>query len=174
MPRSKHRRKAGGKSVRHPGRRHTSPYRPTKAEQTSKAFSTIYKSPFHSAHPNGQSPETDAAAYLLDILEGHGFDPFCGGKLRQISGVEAREDFLRPIEDVDTYTPEMAETALAILVACGLAEIDGEHIRIPAKFWPQTEGLVQRRHERASLCPSEIADAVGFGLRPRAKETLDV
>lgn len=139
MPRSKHRRKAGGKSVRHPGRRNTNPYRPTKEEQTSKDFSKIYKSPFHSAHSNGQSQETDAAAYLLDILEEHGFDPSGGGKLREISRVGVWEDFLRPIEDGDIYTPEMAETALATLVAKGLAEIDGEHIRIPATFWPRTD-----------------------------------
>src|SRR6195952_3054885 len=69
MPRSKHRRKKGGKAIKRPG--HGKPPRemPLPADTIAfMRFGEIYRVPFHAAWPDHQ------AGYMVDLVSDAGFD----------------------------------------------------------------------------------------------------
>jgi hypothetical protein len=131
MPFSKHRRKPGGKSVRHPGRgkQGKPPPPPDTPEMLRwRRFADGYTRPFHAKHGNG-SP----LSYLLDVIAYKAFDPAGVGTLRPVNKAEAFREFT-DFEDPG-HEPEGAEPALASLQAEGMIEVNGDEIRVPARFW---------------------------------------
>jgi hypothetical protein len=129
MPVSKHRRKPGGKSVRHPGRRKvvTIPLLPPDMQAWQK-FRAAYTAPFFAA-TEGQ----DDAHYALDIITEHAWqykDP-----PKAVSKATVLREMAEPIEDYHPgRTAEEAERALALLVEHGMVEMAGDQITIPVRF----------------------------------------
>ena len=76
MPISKHRRKLGGKSVRHPGRGGRRGY----GDGPWERFERAYTAPFFARH-GMDSP----LSYLLETIAGEAFDSNDGGTLRPVS-----------------------------------------------------------------------------------------
>jgi hypothetical protein len=125
MPFSKHRRKPGGKSVRHPGRG-----KQDKALTRWRRFTDGYTRPFHAKH--GIEDPLDAG-YLLAFVADEAFDPSGDGALRPVSRTEAFRqftDFEEPGHEIND-----AEAALAFLEEEGMVEVEGDEIRVPARFW---------------------------------------
>ena len=119
MPPSKHRRKAGGKSVKHPGRgKPPREWPPSAAMLAWRTFSDAYCRPFHQQWPGHPAGE------LLDIVSAGLFD----ADTRTFYTADKAEifaEFLEPFEEEDgtsvTRTPEQAEAALAFLVEQAMA-----------------------------------------------------
>jgi hypothetical protein len=138
MPFSKHRRKPGGKSVRHPERRKlgTQPLEmladtPEKARW--RRFAEGYTVPFH-AKRDGEPLD---ASRLLEIIAAEAFetfDPATDEALWLVSKVEA----FRLFTDCEEpgHEVEDAEAALRFLEQEGMVEVEGGDIRVPACFWP--------------------------------------
>lgn len=112
MPTSKHRRKAGGKSVKHPGRgKPPREWPPSPAMLAWRTFSDAYCRPFHQQWPGHPACE------LLDIVSAGLFDADTR-TLHTANKAEMFLTFLQPLEDEDgspvIRTPEQAEAALAL------------------------------------------------------------
>ena len=132
MPISKHRRKSGGKSVRHPGRGGRRGY----GDGPWERFAHAYTAPFFARH-GMDSP----LSYLLETIAGEAFDSNDGGTLRPVSKADVFCQFMSPsIAEDGSELPgpdaEAAEAALRFLQAEGLVEVAGGELRVPARFWP--------------------------------------
>jgi hypothetical protein len=150
MPFSKHRRKAGGKSVRHPGRS-TAPKTeeiqiPDKGWQLIEAiendpgsalyqrFKHGYAGPFHEKY-DFEGPHDSSS--LLDIITENAFDATGSGTLLPVSKAALLLEYLVERDDLDAaHANAEAEAALAFLQAEGMVELTGDEIRVPARFWP--------------------------------------
>ncbi len=133
MPRSKHRRKAGGKAVKRPG--HGKPPRemPLSANVIAfRRFSEIYGAPFHVAGPAHQ-----AAHFMLDLVADAGFNSFTR-TFNAISKDALFADFMEPLEEEDgsplAFTLDQAAAALAFLVEQDMVVVDGDQVLIPPRF----------------------------------------
>src|ERR1700760_2088968 len=126
MPVSKHRRKPGGKSVRHSGRG-KAPARPLLPPDVEawRKFREGYAAPFFAA-TEGQDDAHDA----LDIITEHAWqykDP-----PKAVSKATVLCEMAEPIDDYHPgRTAEETERALALLVEHGMIEVDGDQITIP-------------------------------------------
>ena len=132
MPQSKHRRKAGGRSVKHPGR--GKPPRelpPSPAMPAWRTFSNAYCRPFHQQWPDHPAGE------LLDIVSADLFDPDTR-TFHTANKTEVFTEFLEPFEEEDgtsiTRTPAQAEAALAFLVEQAMVVVEDERIAIHPRF----------------------------------------
>src|SRR4051794_3153811 len=123
MPRSKHRRKPGGKSVRRPGR--GKPERVSPMTANDRVFARIgevFSGPFHRQWRDGAR----GAGFMLDLVSDAIFDvhtPAIGtaGKAAIFAA------YLGPFEDdeenADDLTPEGAEAAISFLVEQRMVEV---------------------------------------------------
>ena len=132
MPRSKHRHKAGGKSVARPGQRQTVRVRPVSAAEAAwDKFGDAYYGPFHKRWPNHE------AGYLLDIISD---DVFNAGtaSFRSASKKAVFDRFLEPLSDfdgsVEILSPAQADAALAFLIQEEMIVIDGDAISVHPRF----------------------------------------
>ena len=110
MPQSKHRRKAGGKSVKHPGRGKASrELPPSPAMLAWRTFSNAYCRPFHRQWPGHPAGE------LLDIVSAGLFDADMR-IFHTVNKVEIFTAFLQPFEEEDgtsvTRTPARLQRPL--------------------------------------------------------------
>ena len=152
MPRSKHRRKPGGKAVKHPGRGKL-PSVSSGADPDIDLwyrFEAKYIASFHERFPN----DPLGAGYMLGLIADLAFVPAEGGRLVPASKAEVFREFMLPI-DYDPSalegeplppkheTPESAEAALAFLVEHSMVVVTGDDIIVPAQFWsgPQAETI---------------------------------
>jgi len=129
MPVSKHRRKPGGKSVRHPGRGKGGSAGTLPLEmQAWRRFRDDYTAPFFAA-TEGQTDAHD----VLDMIAEHAWQ--YNAPLKVVSKAEVLRKMAEPIEDLyPGRTAEETERALAFLVEQGMVEVEGDQITIPARF----------------------------------------
>ena len=129
MPVSKHRRKPGGRSVRHPGRgKGGSAGTLPREMQAWRRFRDGYTTPFFAA-TEGHTVAHD----VLDIIADHAWQ--YSAPLKVVSKAEVLRTMAQPIEDLHPgRTTEETERALAFLVAQGMVEVEGDQITIPARF----------------------------------------
>jgi hypothetical protein len=128
MPVSKHRRKSGGKSVRHPGRGKAfkkSP--PTAKELAWRVFNTRWRSQFLT-----EFPEREDVGMMMDIITDQVW--LGDGNFGPASKEKAIEEFIKPFEDEPPKTREDAERALAFLAERGMLDVEGGQITVPARF----------------------------------------
>jgi hypothetical protein len=132
MPVSKHRRKPGGKSMRHPGKRKTPAIPPWLPEtQAWRRFRNGYTVPFFAA-TEGHEGHTEAHD-VLGIIAEHAWQ--YNAPLKAVSKAEILREMAEPIEDLyPGQTTEQTERALAFLVEQGMVEIEGDEITVPARF----------------------------------------
>src|SRR5271166_2825935 len=145
MPRSKHRRKPGGKAVKHPGRVRGKLLRmPSEMEAEIdlwQRFEAGYTVPFHENFPDDPLD----AGYMLDLISDAAFVPVGSGVLQPVSRVDVFRQFTRPLdEDLSPRegdpppkheAPESAEAALTFLVGQGMVVVADDEITVPARFW---------------------------------------
>lgn len=135
MPKSKHRRKAGGKSMQHPGRSrlHGSPPSVTALDGNLDRYFDAYLGPFHQqAHP-----ECEFADELLDAVSDATFDPHTPA-FHTASKAELFQTFVSRIEMKDgnriSRTLEEAEAALHYLVEKEMVVVDGDAVSTHPRF----------------------------------------
>ena len=135
MPVSKHRRKRGRKSVRHPGRARAPAARLDYGSGAHKAFAERYTVPFFAAHGADHF-----AAEMLDIISDEAFVLADDAPtLEPVSKAAVFRKFLEPVPVDDDSPPKqpapgLAEAALSFLSEQGLVEVDGDRIIVPAHF----------------------------------------
>jgi hypothetical protein len=133
MPRSKHRRKAGGKAIKRPG--HGKPPRemPLSADTIAfMRFGEIYRVPFHAAWPDHQ------AGYMVDLVSDAGFDSITR-TFHAVSRDKLFAEFMEPLEEEEdgspvAFTLDEATAALAFLVEQDMVVVDGDQVLIPPRF----------------------------------------
>jgi hypothetical protein len=133
MPKSKHRRKAGGKSIKHPGR--VRQLRERAERSAERQFIERYGHAFYRQFPN----ET-AAGFMVDLLSDT--VQFNGEVVesKPIAKAELFRRFVDPAgvpdtdDEIEVYTLETAETALAFLGEHGMAEVSGDEVAVPDRF----------------------------------------
>jgi hypothetical protein len=134
MPKSKHRRKPGGKSIMHPGRGKQSKLLIAE-RRAERQFIERYRSEFPREFPN------EPAGLMLDLLSCT--VQFNGevAEFQPIAKAELFRQFVEPVDlppdiddEIEVYTLETAETALAFLVEHGMAEVSGDEVSIPDRF----------------------------------------
>jgi hypothetical protein len=132
MPKSKHRRKAGGKSIAHPGRGR--PFKSFESPETRafEQFTEGYTRPFLQRFPNEED-----ASYLLDLISDAAFTFYNGTTaFRPVTKADMVREFMEPIRGEPANTPEKAETALTFLVQQGMVEVADDQIIVPTRFIP--------------------------------------
>jgi hypothetical protein len=112
MPRSKHRRKPGGKAVHHPGRGKTRELPLSPEDVVWRRFVDSYTRPFH---------------------EKHGDRATDGGRLQPVSKAAVFREFMAPLDLEEEIAARDPEVALAFLVERGMVEVAGD--TVPACFW---------------------------------------
>jgi hypothetical protein len=134
MPRSKHRHKAGGKSVTRPGQRRPVKAPPVPAGQAAwDKFGEVYYGPFHKRWPGHD------AGYMLDIIAEDIFDEDTAS-FRATSKKAVFDTFLEPVPDFDGSpdpsppSSDQAEPALNFLLQEEMIVIDGDAISIHPRF----------------------------------------
>jgi hypothetical protein len=104
-----------------------------------RRFTAGYTGPFYAKH--GTDAPLDSGS-LLDTISDLAFDPTGGGALIPVSKAEAFSEY-RPAALADACrerTEAEAEAALAFLQAEGMVEVEGDEIRVPARFWLEPSG----------------------------------
>jgi hypothetical protein len=144
MPRSKHKRKAGGKSVRTPGRSPARQRRSITVADISNRYFAVYLDAFYQqAHP-----ECDYADELLDIVSYATFD-IRMGRFHSVSKADLFQTFVDPVELPDgsqhVRTLEEAEAALQYLAEREMVVVDGDVVSAHPRF-----AYLANTHERAS------------------------
>ena len=158
MPRSKHRRKPGGKAVKHPGRGKPPRASPPDPEtELWRRFETQYTAPFDERFPD----DPLGAGYMLSMSSDLAFVPAEGGQLVPASKAEVFREFMEPVDFVPPggetpppkhETPESAEAALAFLVEQGMVLVTGDEITVPARFWTGTQAdAAEQPHDSTTL-----------------------
>ena len=136
MPRSKHRRKPGGKAIKNPGRGRTLVLRPEPESPEVAAYSRIqrpFKGAFYEAFPN--DAEEHDVEFLADCIVSVMFPR---GELtpQPASKQAVFADFTEPFDDTDMpefgkpHTVEMAELGLAQLVERRLVVVEDDQITL--------------------------------------------
>lgn len=125
MPRSKHRRKPGGKSVRHPGRGRAFKPPPLDAETLAwRRMRHAVAEPFYQQIDNDDGRTGEMLDLVLEEL----------WQRPVASRAELTGAFLTPAQAVDgtdiSNTPEHAETAWAILVAHEIVVLSGDSVTV--------------------------------------------
>ena len=136
MPRSKHRHKAGGKSVARPGQRRSIRMPPVSASEAAwKKFRDAYLRPFHKRWPDADHDP----GYMLDIIADDIFDADTAA-FRPASKKSVFDRFLEPLEDFDgspdpsPLSPDQAEPALTFLIQEEMIVVDGDVIAVHPRF----------------------------------------
>jgi hypothetical protein len=104
-------------------------------------FTAGYTGPFYAKH--GTDAPLDSGS-LLDTISDLAFDPTGGGALIPVSKAEAFSEYrpaaLTLTEAREQWTEAEAEAALAFLQEEGMVEVEGDEIRVPARFWLEPAG----------------------------------
>ena len=132
MPRSKHRRKPGGKAVAHPGRGKTRELPRSPEDVLWHRFVDGYTRPFHEKY--GDSA-VSGAGDMLDLIEEGAFVATGSGRLQPVSKAAVFREFMAPLDLEEEIAARDAEVALAFLVDQGMVEVAGDTITVPACFW---------------------------------------
>jgi hypothetical protein len=132
MPRSKHRRKPGGKAVPHPGRGKTRELPPSPEDVLWRRFVDGYTRPFHEKYGDSAA---GGAGYMLDLIEEGTFVAAGGGSLKPVSKTAVFREFMVSLDPEDEIPARDADVALAFLVEQGMVEVAGDEITVPARFW---------------------------------------
>jgi hypothetical protein len=133
MPRSKHRRKPGGKAVAHPGRGKTRELPLSPEDVLWRRFVDGYTRPFHEKYGDSAA---GSAGDMLDLIEEGAFVATGSGRLQPVSKAAVFREFMAPLDlDEDDVPARDAEAALAFLVEQGMVEVAGDTITVPASFW---------------------------------------
>jgi hypothetical protein len=132
MPRSKHRRKPGGKAVAHPGRGKTRELPRSPEDVLWHRFVDGYTRPFHEKY--GDSAP-GSAGDMLDLIEEGSFVATGGGRLQPVSKAAVFREFMVPLDLEDDMPVRDPEAALAFLVEQGMVEVASDTITVPASFW---------------------------------------
>jgi hypothetical protein len=133
MPRSKHRRKPGGKAVAHPGRGKTRELPRSPEDVLWHRFVDGYTRPFYEKY--GDSA-VGGAGDMLDLIEEGAFVATGSGRLQPVSKIAVFREFMVPLDLVEDEMPARdPEVALAFLVEQGMVEVAGDEITVPASFW---------------------------------------
>ena len=101
-------------------------------------FTAGYTGPFYAKH--GTDAPLDSGS-LLDTISDLAFDPTGGGALVPISKNEVFLKYMKETDDEElearTLNEADAEAALVFLQTEGMIEVEGDEIRVPARFWPE-------------------------------------
>jgi hypothetical protein len=129
MPVSKHRRKPGGKSVRHPGRGKVPTIPPLPPDlQAWRKFHDGYIAPFLPALEGNT-----VAHEVADMIADRAWQD--NAPLQAVSKAEVLRELAQPIDELcPGRTAEEVERALAFLVEQGMVEVAGDRITSPARF----------------------------------------
>ena len=129
MPVSKHRRKPGGKSVRHPGRGKVPPIPPLPPDlQAWQKFRDGYIAPFRAALEGNT-----VAHEVVDMIADRAWQD--NAPLQAVSKAEVLRELAQPIDELcPGRTAEEVERALAFLIEHGMVEVAGDQITVPARF----------------------------------------
>jgi hypothetical protein len=133
MPRSKHRRKPGGKSVKRPGRNKSAWVTSTTArDRAYVGFRTVYHRPFLE-----QWPDQDTAVEMLEIVSDAILD-LDTLRFRAVDRAAVLPTFMEPYGAGDgsliTRTSEDADAALSFLVEQSMVVVDSDMISIHPRF----------------------------------------
>ena len=132
MPRSKHRRKPGGKAVPHPGRGKTRELSPSPEDVLWRRFGDGYTKPFHEKYGDSTA---GSAGDMLDLIAEGAFVATGGGRLQPVNKTAVFSEFMAPLDLDEEIVARDAEVALAFLVEQGMVEVAGDTITVPARFW---------------------------------------
>ena len=132
MPRSKHRRKPGGKAVAHPGRGKTRELPLSPEDVLWRRFVDGYTRPFHEKYGDSAF---GGAGDMLDLIEEGAFVATGSGRLQPVSKAAVFREFVVPLDLEDDVPARDPEAALAFLVEQGMVEVAGDTIAVPASFW---------------------------------------
>ena len=133
MPRSKHRRKPGGKAVAHPGRGKSRELPLSPEDVLWRRFVDGYTRPFHEKYGDSVA---GSAGDMLDLIEEGAFVVTGGGRLQPVSKTAVFSEFMAPLDLGEDEMPARdAEVALAFLVDQGMVAVTGDEITVPASFW---------------------------------------
>ena len=132
MPRSKHRRKPGGKAVVHPGRGKSRELPLSPEDVLWRRFVDGYTRPFHEKYGDSAA---GGAGDMLDLIEEGAFVATGGGRLQPVSKAAVFREFMAPLDLEEEIAARDAEVALAFLVEQGMVEVAGDTITVPASFW---------------------------------------
>ena len=129
MPVSKHRRKRGGKSVRHPGRGKVPTIPPLPPDlQAWRKFRDGYIAPFRAALEGNM-----VAHEIVDLIADRAWQ--YNAPLQAVSKAEVLRELAQTIDELCPGWPaEEVERALAILVEQRMVEVEGDQITVPARF----------------------------------------
>ena len=129
MPVSKHRRKPGGKSVRHPGCGKVPTIPPLPPDlQAWRKFHAGYLAPFLPALEGNT-----VAHEVVDLIADRAWQ--YNASLQVVSKAEVLRELAQPIDELcPGRTAEEVERALAFLVEQGMVEVEGDQITVPARF----------------------------------------
>ena len=132
MPRSKHRRKPGGKAVHHPGRGKSRQLPLSPEDVLWRWFVDGYTRPFHEKYGDSAA---GGAGDMLDLIKEGAFVATGSGRLQPISKAAVFREFMVPLDLEDDMPARDAEAALAFLAEQGMVEVAGDTITVPASFW---------------------------------------
>ena len=129
MPVSKHRRKPGGKSMRHPDRGKVPTIPPLPPDlQAWQKFHDGYIAPFRAALEGNT-----VAHEILDLIADRAWQ--YNAPLQAVSKAEVLRELAQPIDELcPGRTAEEVERALAFLVEQGMVDVEGDQITVPARF----------------------------------------
>jgi len=129
MPVSKHRRKRGGKSLRHPGRGKVPTTPPLPPDlQAWRKFRDGYIAPFRAVLKGNT-----VAHEVVDLIADRAWQ--YNASLQAVSKAEVLRELAQPIDELCPGRPaEDVERALAFLVEQGMVEVEGNQIAVPARF----------------------------------------
>jgi hypothetical protein len=133
MPKSKHRRKPGDKSVRRPGSNKPARVSPVAARDRAYVrFLNVYRQPFRE-----DWPDQDAASEMLDIVSDAVFN-LDTLSFHAVNKDVAFQVFVQPCDAEDgsflTRTSENAEAALGFLLEQQMVVVNGDMISIHPMF----------------------------------------
>ena len=117
MPRSKHRRKPGGKAVAHPGRGKTRELPLSPEDVLWRRFVDGYTRPFHEKYGDSTA---GSAGDMLDLIEEGAFVATGSGRLQPVSKAAVFREFMPPLDLEEEIAARDAEVALAFLVQQGI------------------------------------------------------
>jgi hypothetical protein len=132
MPRSKHRRKPGGKAVAHPGRGKSRELPLSPEDVLWRRFVDGYTRPFHEKYGDSAA---GGVGDMLDLIEEGAFVATGSGRLQPVSKAAVFREFMAPLDLEEEIAARDAEVALAFLVEQGMVEVAGDTITVPASFW---------------------------------------
>lgn len=144
MPRSKHRRKPGGKAIRNPGRARAAAS--PNAETAFGRFNRKLRPAFHEAFP-GEEARAHDVEFLMDgvldaTFDGTGLTARPASKAALFAHLVGPAGAAELDDGMEPYTAEMAEAGLALLVERQVVVVEGDRIALHPRL-ADTKGTPQ-------------------------------